>query len=86
MSVREQYDLPKRPPVPWRILALVGLVILLALALWRFGPGGPFMVALTFGLIFGAVLAGVFMILSSRRVREPPEAGGQHRPGPGRAG
>jgi len=81
VSVREQYDLPKRPPVPWRIFALVGLVILLALGLWRFGPGGPFMVALTFGLVIGAVFAGVFMILSSRRLREPPEAGGQHGPG-----
>jgi len=86
MGVREQYDIPKRPPVPWRIFALVGVVIVAALAMWRFGPDGAFWVALSFGLIIGAVFAGVFMILSSRRLREPPEPGGSHRPGPGRAG
>ena len=86
MSIREQYGVPKRPPVPWWIFVLIGVVGVLALAMWRLGPGGPVWVAVIAVLVIAAVLAGVFTILSSRRLREPPETGGSHRPGPGRTG
>jgi|tagenome__1003787_1003787.scaffolds.fasta_scaffold19225640_2 hypothetical protein len=85
MTVREDYDLPKRAPTPLLVWALIGVVIVLALGLWLVLPDGPVTVALLFLLILGAVFFGVSRILFSRRLTGT-ESRGTHRPGPGRAG
>ena len=86
MSVREQYDLPSRPPIPWRVLILVGVVTLVALGLWRFGPDSAALVVVVFLVVIGAVFFGVFSIITSRRLEEPPGGMPPHRAGPGREG
>jgi hypothetical protein len=85
MSVREQYDLPKRSPTPVRVWLLIGVVIAAALGLWLVLPDSVLTVALLFLVILGAVFFGVWSILSSRNLEQPPSRG-THRAGPGRAG
>ena len=86
MSVREQYDLPKRPPVPWRVLVLVAVVTLLALGIWRLGPDSPVLVVIVFLAVIGSVFFGVFSIITSRRLEQLPGGEPPHRAGPGREG
>ena len=72
MSVRETYDLPRKPPVPFRHWALMLGVVLLALVLWRVLPNSPVTVALLAIVLLGTVFFGVWRVLSSRSLHEPP--------------
>lgn len=72
MRVRESYDLPRRPPVPYRQWALMVTVVFLALVLWRVLPDSPLTVALLAVVVLATVFFGVWRVLSSRELREPP--------------
>jgi membrane protein implicated in regulation of membrane protease activity len=85
MSIRQQYDIPRKAPTPLLVWALIGVVIVAALGLWLVLPDSPLTVAFLFLVILGAVFFGVSRILFSRRL-ERPESSGTHRPGPGRTG
>ena len=85
MSVRDQYDLPRKSPTPILVWVLILVVIAAALGLWFVLPDSPITVAALFLVILGAVFFGVSRILFSRRL-ERPESSGTHRPGPGRVG
>ncbi len=71
-SVRDSYDLPKRPPLPFRQALLMGAVVLLALALWFFLPNSPIVVALIAIVLLAAVFMGVAAVLRSRELDEKP--------------
>lgn len=58
-SVRESYDLPKRPPLPDRQIALMLAAPLAALALWLALPDSPVTVALLAIALLFAVFMGV---------------------------
>jgi len=72
MSVREQYRVPQRPPLPFRMFALMLALPLASLVLWRVFPDSPLTVVLFFVSVFAAVGFGVFRVLSSRRLSRPP--------------
>ena len=71
-SERESYDLPKRPPLPFRQAAVMVAVVLLALALWFFLPNSPIVVALIAIVLLAAVFMGVAAVLRSRELDEKP--------------
>jgi hypothetical protein len=71
-SVRETYDLPKHPPLPFRQIALMLVIPALALGLWLVLPDSPITVALLAVSIFAAVFGGVTLVLRSRRTSEAP--------------
>jgi predicted lysophospholipase L1 biosynthesis ABC-type transport system permease subunit len=71
-SARESYDLPKRPPLPFRQAAVMVAVVLLALALWFFLPNSPIVVALIAIVLLAAVFMGVAGVLRSRELDEKP--------------
>jgi hypothetical protein len=70
--VRETYDLPARPPVPFRQWGLMLLVPLLAIVLWVVLPDSPVVVALLVIVVLATVFLGVGRILRSRQLSEPP--------------
>jgi uncharacterized membrane protein YccC len=72
MKVRESYDLPPKPPVPHRQWALMVVVAIMALVLWRVLPDSPVVVALLAIILLATVFFGVWRVLSSRSLREPP--------------
>jgi membrane protein implicated in regulation of membrane protease activity len=71
-SVRETYELPKRPPTPFRQWAVMLAVPALALGLWLALPDSPITVALLAIAVLAAVFAGVAMVLRSRELDEKP--------------
>lgn len=71
-SVRETYDLPKRPPLPFRQLAVMLVMPLLALGLWLALPDSAITVAVLAVCIIVAVSLGVSLVLRSRRASEAP--------------
>jgi hypothetical protein len=71
-STRQDYDLPKRVPVPARHWALMLGVVALALVLWVVLPDSPIFVAVLVIAVLGAVFLGVSRVLSSRQLSEPP--------------
>jgi membrane protein implicated in regulation of membrane protease activity len=71
-SVRETYDLPERPPFPFRQWALILGLIAAALILWVVLPDSPITVALLALFLLAIVFIGVARLLSSRELREPP--------------
>ena len=71
-SARDSYDLPKRPPLPFRQALLMGGVVLLALALWFFLPNSPIVVALIAVVLLAAVFMGVAAVMASRELDEKP--------------
>ena len=72
-SARDSYDLPKRPPLPFRQALLMGTIVLLALALWFFLPNSPIVVALIAIVLLAAVFTGVAAVLRSRELDEEPD-------------
>ena len=72
MSIRETYDLPKRPPVPFRQFAFMLGFVVLALVLWRVFPDSPVTVALLAITLLAVVFLGVAAVLRSRGLREAP--------------
>jgi hypothetical protein len=69
---RENYDLPKRPPLPFRQAAVMFAVILLALGLWLLLPNSPFAVGFLAIVVLTAVFVGVGSVLRSRELDEKP--------------
>ena len=70
--VRETYDLPERPPTPFRQWAVMLAVPALALGLWLVLPDSPITVALLAIAVLVAVFVGVGMVLRSRELEEKP--------------
>ena len=71
-DLRDDYDLPKKPPLPMRQAALMVGVVLLALVGWLLLPNSPFAVALLAVVLLGAVFVGVGMVLRSRELDKKP--------------
>jgi hypothetical protein len=71
-SIRETYDLPRRPGVAFRQWMVMLAVPVIALGLWLVLPDSPITVAVTAILVLVAVFAGVGFVLSSREASEPP--------------
>ena len=69
---RENYDLPKRPPLPFRQAAVMFTVVLLALGLWLLLPNSPFAVAFLAIVVLATVFIGVGSVLRSRELDEKP--------------
>jgi hypothetical protein len=69
---RENYDLPKRPPLPFRQAAVMFAVILLALGLWLVLPNSPIAVGFLAIVVLAAVFIGVGSVLRSRELDEKP--------------
>ncbi len=74
-TVRETYDLPKRPPVPfWQWMVMLAAPVL-ALGLWLAAPDSPITVALLAIAMLVAIFFAVSLVLRSRQLSEPP---GEH--------
>jgi 4-hydroxybenzoate polyprenyltransferase len=71
-NLRDDYDLPKKPPLPFRQAALMLTVVLLALGGWLLLPNSPIAVALLAVALLGAVFVGVGMVLRSRELDKKP--------------
>lgn len=71
-SVRETYDLPERPPLPFRQIVVMIAIPLAALVLWLAAPHSPITVALLAIALLVAVFMGVGMVLRSRELDERP--------------
>jgi 4-hydroxybenzoate polyprenyltransferase len=71
-NLREDYDLPQRPPLPFRQAALMLAFVVLALAGWLVLPSSPFTVALLAVVLLAAVFIGVGVVLRSRELDEKP--------------
>ncbi len=71
-SLREDYDLPKRPPLPMRQAMVMVAMPLLALGLWLALPDSPITVGLLAITILTAVFVGVGTVLRSRELDEKP--------------
>ncbi len=71
-SVREDYDLPKRPPLPFRQMMVMFALPAIALGLWFVLPSSPFTVGLLAVAVLAAVFIGVGAVLSSRELDEKP--------------
>ncbi|MDP2709950.1 MAG: hypothetical protein Q8O56_01905 [Solirubrobacteraceae bacterium] len=71
-SLRKDYDLPKRPPLPMRHALVMFALPPLALGLWLALPSSPITVALLAIALLAAVFTGVGLVLSSRELDEKP--------------
>ena len=71
-DLRDDYDLPKKPPLPFRQAAVMFTVVLLALAGWLLLPDSPYAVALLAIGLLAAVFVGVGSVLRSRELDEKP--------------
>jgi len=71
-NLREDYDLPRRPPLPFRQAAFMVAFVVLALALWLLLPSSPVTVALLAVVLLAAVFVGVAAVLRSRELDEKP--------------
>ncbi|HYF25735.1 MAG TPA: hypothetical protein VD931_08370 [Baekduia sp.] len=72
MSIREDYDLPRRPPAPMRQWAFMLGFVALALVLWLVLPDGPVTVALMAIILLTVVFTWVGTFLRSRGLRDAP--------------
>jgi len=71
-SLREDYDLPKRPPLPLKQFALMLVFPVAALVLWLLLPDSPVTVALLAIAVLVAVFIGVGMVVRSRGMDDKP--------------
>ncbi len=71
-TIRETYDLPRKPPVPFRQWGLMLGFVALALVLWLVLPDSPVTVALLAITLLAVVFAGVASVLRSRSLSEAP--------------
>ena len=72
-SVRESYELPERPPLPFRQIVVMFAVAALALVLWLVLPHSAITVALIVIALLVAVFLGVGMVLRSRELDCKPD-------------
>lgn len=70
--LREDYELPRKPPVPMRQAGVMVILPLIALGLWLALPHTAITVALLALLLLGAVFTGVGLVLRSSELSEPP--------------
>lgn len=71
-NLREDYDLPERPPLPFRQALVMFALPLAALGLWLALPDSPITVALLALALLAAVFVGVGLVLRSRELDEKP--------------
>jgi len=71
-QLREDYDLPERPPLPFRQALVMVALPVIALGLWLALPDSPITVALLAVAVLVAVFAGVGLVLRSRELDEKP--------------
>ncbi len=71
-DLRDDYDLPKKPPLPFRHAVVMFSVVALALVGWLLLPNSPFSVALLAIVLLAAVFIGVGMVLRSRELDKKP--------------
>jgi hypothetical protein len=71
-NLREDYDLPERPPLPFRQGIVMIALPVIALGLWLAMPDSPITVALLALAVLAAVFAGVGLVLRSRELDEKP--------------
>ncbi len=71
-DLREDYDLPKKPPLPFRHAAVMFGAVALALGGWLLLPNSPITVALLAVTVLAAVFVGVGLVLRSRELDEKP--------------
>ena len=71
-DLREDYDLPRKPPLPFRQAAVMFAVVMLALVGWLLLPDSPFSVALLAIVLLVAVFVGVGTVLRSRELDKKP--------------
>jgi hypothetical protein len=69
---RENYDLPKRPPLPFRQAAVMFTVVVLALGLWLVLPNSAISVAFLAIVLLAVVFTGVGLVLKSRELDKKP--------------
>jgi uncharacterized membrane protein YqjE len=72
MSIRDEYDLPRRTSLGLRLWVVMGIVPLAALILWIVAPGSPVAVAVLAIALLALVFGGVAWAMSSRDLRTPP--------------
>lgn len=70
--LREDYDLPRRPPLPFRQAALMLAFVVLALVAWLLLPSSPITVGLLAIALLAVVFVGVGAVLRSRELDEKP--------------
>ncbi len=71
-DLRDDYDLPKKPPLPFRQAAVMFTVVALALGGWLLVPNSPITVGLLAVALLAAVFVGVGLVLRSRELDEKP--------------
>jgi len=71
-TIRETYDLPRRPGLVFRQWLVMLAVPAIALGLWLVLPDSPITVALLAIAVLAAVFVGVGLVLTSRQASEPP--------------
>lgn len=72
-KLREDYDLPERPPLPFRQLLVIVVVHTLLVGLWLLLPSSAITVVLLAITILSAVFIGVGVVLRSRELDEKPD-------------
>ena len=71
-NLREDYDLPRKPPLPFRQAALMLTFVVLALGAWLLLPNSPITVGLLAIALLAVVFLGVGAVLRSRELDEKP--------------
>ncbi len=71
-DLRDDYDLPRKPPLPFRQAVVMFTVVVLALGGWLLLPNSPLSVALLAIALLGVVFTGVAMVLRSREIDKKP--------------
>lgn len=71
-QLREDYDLPEKPPLPFRQAALMIAFVVLALGAWLLLPSSPITVGLLAIALLAVVFVGVGAVLRSRELDEKP--------------
>lgn len=71
-DLREDYDLPRKPPLPFRQAALMVTFVVLALAAWLLLPNSAIAVGLLAVALLTVVFLGVGAVLRSRELNEKP--------------
>lgn len=71
-DLRDDYDLPQKPPLPFRQLLVMVVVHVLLVGLWLALPSSALTVALLAVTILSAVFIGTAVVLRSRELDEKP--------------
>ena len=80
MTVRDDYDVPRRASLSLRMWGVMALMPLLALVLWIVAPGSAVAVAVLALAFLALVFGGVAWAMSSRDLRTPPGRNPQQPP------